>query len=285
MSGNGARRVQARDGVSLAVHEQGDGPPLLCIPGGPGRAAEYLEDLAGLAASRRLLLLDSRGTGESELPDDRDSLQMTRLPDDVEDVRVALGLDPAGVLAHSAGCAVSLLHAARHPDSVADLVLVTPSGRPFGWEPDDLDAIRAARSDEPWYAEAAEAQAAMENANPRVRAMLERETRPFWYGRWDERTSAHAAGADRQMSLRASAGFAPGPDYDPLAARDLLKSVAARVLLLVAECDALTGVTVAHRFAEVLPDAEVAVLPGAGHFPWVDAPDAFRSEVEQFLAG
>ena len=44
------------------------------------------------------------------------------------------------------------------------------------------------------------------------------------------------------------------------------------------------GVTVAENFAEVLPDAEVAVLAGAGHFPWVDEPDRFRSAVETFLA-
>jgi pimeloyl-ACP methyl ester carboxylesterase len=230
------------------------------------------------------LLLDSRGTGDSELPDDRSSLQMTRLPDDVEDVRTALALDPADVLGHSAGCVVSLLHATRHPEAVARLVLVTPSGRPFGWEPDDLDAIHASRSGEPWYAEAAEAQDAMEHANPRMRALLEQETRPFWYGRWDERTRAHAAGADHQMSLRASAGFAPGPDYDPVAARDALKAVSARVLIVVGERDALTGVSVADRFVEVLPDARVAMLPNAGHFPWVEEPDAFRAAVGEFLA-
>jgi pimeloyl-ACP methyl ester carboxylesterase len=277
------KRLSTRDGVSLALHVAGDGPPLLCVPGGPGRAAAYLEDLGGLDAVRTLMLLDNRGTGASDLPADRASLQLDRLPDDIEDVRAALELEPVDVLAHSAGCPVALLHAARHPDVVGKLVLVTPSGRPFGWAPDDLAEIRAARAGEDWYDEAAQAQDALETASPRLRNELERMTRPFWYGRWDERTQAHAASADGQMSLRANAGYMPGPDYDVDAVRQSLSRVRAQVLILVGERDALTGASVAKHFAETIPQAETAVVPGAGHFPWVDEPEAFRDAVENFL--
>lgn len=277
------RRLTARDGVALAVHELGAGPPLLCVPGGPGRAADYLGELGGLSAARTLLLLDNRGTGASELPADRSSLHMDRLPDDVEDVCRALDLTAADLLAHSAGCPVVLLHAARHPESVRRLVLVTPSGRPFGWAPDDLDDIRKARADEPWYAEAAEAAAMLETASPRLRNELERMTRPFWYGRWDARAQDHAASADTQMSLRANAGYLPSPAYDVARARESLKAIEAEVLVVVGDRDALTGAAVADNFASVIPRAEIVVLPGAGHFPWVDEPDAFSSAVRDFL--
>jgi len=276
--------VAAADGCRLAVHQVGDGPPVLCVPGGPGRAAAYLEDLGGLSSSRRLLLLDNRGTGASELPADRSSLQFPRLADDVADVQRELALTPADVLGHSAGCPVALLHAARRPDDVRRLVLVTPSGRPFGWTSEDLDGIRATRAAEPWFAEAAEAQAALEHASPRVRGEMEKETRPFWYGRWDERAQTHAAGADRQVSLRASAGYPPGDGYDPVAARESLRSITADVLIVVGGRDALTGVTVAERFTDVLPKAEVVSIDDAGHFPWVDEPDAFRAAVDAFLS-
>lgn len=277
------RKVTTRDGVALAVHEVGTGPSLLCMPGGPGRASAYLEDLGGLSATRTLHLLDSRGTGASELPADRSSLQMDRLPDDVEDVRRALCLDPADVLGHSAGCPVLLLHAVRQPDALRRIVLVTPSGRPFGWASDDLEGIRASRSGEDWFAEAADAQAMLETASPRIRNELERMTRPFWYGRWDERAQSHAATADGQMSLRANAGYMPGPDYDADRARDSLKSINAETLVVVGDRDALTGAAVAEQFASVIPRAEVAVVAGAGHFPWVDEPESFSSTVRDFL--
>jgi proline iminopeptidase len=275
--------VTARDGTRLAVHDSGDGPGLLCLPGGPGRASAYLENLGGLDATHTLHLLDSRGSGESELPGDRASLAFPRLADDVEDVRAALRLEPADVLGHSAGCPVALLHAARHPDVVRRLVLVTPSGRPFGWSADDLGDIVQTRSGEPWYAEAAEAAEIAPTANPALRRELDRVMRPLWYGRWDERTQAHAASADEQMSLRAAAGYVPGPDYDAAATLESLKAITAAVLVVVGELDTMTGVTVADRFADVLPEATVAVVPGAGHFPWVDEPDAFRTAVAAFL--
>lgn len=275
--------IEARDGTSLAVHDVGGGPGVLCVPGGPGRASAYLENLGGLDDTHTLHLLDSRGSGDSPLPADRGSLAFPRLADDVEDVRVALGLDPADVLGHSAGCPVALLHAARCPDAVRRLVLVTPSGRPFGWAADDLETIRGLRAHEPWYAEVAEAAEIAPTANPGLRRELDRVMRPLWYGRWDERTQAHAASADEQVSLRAAAGYVPGPDYDAGAALASLKDIAASVLVVVGELDALTGVSVADRFVEVLNDATVVVIPGAGHFPWVDQPAAFREAVATFL--
>jgi proline iminopeptidase len=284
----GTTKFTARDGVTLAVHTKGastqGGTPVLCVPGGPGRASSYLEDLGGLTDTHPLHLLDNRGTGVSELPADRDSLRFPRLADDVEDVRRALGLPELDVLGHSAGCAVALTHAVRYPGSVRRLVLVTPSGHSFGWAADDVEAIRAARADEEWYADAAEATAALADASPRLRGELEKETRPFWYGRWDARTQEHAAGADTQMSLRASAGFWPGPDYDAAAAEASLRTIKVPVLIVVGERDGLTGVTVADKFAERLPRAETAVIAGGGHFPWVDEPDGFRGTVATFLA-
>jgi pimeloyl-ACP methyl ester carboxylesterase len=276
--------VTARDGVRLVVHERGAGAPVLCVPGGPGRAAAYLEDLGGLDRTRQLLLLDNRGTGESELPADRASLAFPNLADDLDDVRAALRLDRLDLLGHSAGCVVVLRYAVQHPDRVRRLVLVTPSGRAFGWAADDVPAIRAARSSEPWYADAAEAAAAYDAAPPGLRSELERMTRPFWYGRWDERTQEHAAGADRQMSLRANAGFLPPGTSDPDAARDAVARLAVPTLVVVGERDGLTGAAVAQQLADVMPHAEVARLPTAGHFPWVDAPEEFRAAVERFLA-
>lgn len=278
-------KLSARDGTTLAVHEIGSGPPLICVPGGPGRAAAYLEDLGGLSSTRALRLVDNRGSGESELPADRSSLAFPRLADDVEDVRLALDLDPADVLGHSAGTAVALLHAARYPGAVRRLVLVTPSGRVFGWQPDDLDTIRAKRSGEPWYAEVSEAAEFYPHANPRMRAELDRVMRPLWYGVWDERTRTHAASADDQVSLRAAAGYVPGPgDYDAAATLESLRGVKAEVLVVVGELDGMTGVSVAERFADVLPSCDVAVVTGAGHFPWVDQPEGFRNAVEGFLS-
>ena len=279
------RPFASYDGTRLVVTEVGSGPPLVCLPGGPGRAAAYLEDLGGLSASRTLVLLDPRAVGRSEVPADPATLHATRLVDDVEALRVDLGLDRLDLLGHSAGTVVAQLWAAAHPDRVGSLVLVTPTAALQGFGRDDVPAIRAARSTEPWYADAAAAQEALDaGAPPAQQQALVRATRPFFYGRWDSRTQAHAATADTQSSKRAELGFAAGPSPDLDALRAALAGVTAPVLVVGGERDALTGVDAVHHVAAAFPSGRAVVLPGAGHFPWVDEPEAFRTAVSDFLA-
>jgi pimeloyl-ACP methyl ester carboxylesterase len=273
------------DGTKLAYTEVGSGPRLVCLPGGPGRAAAYLEDLGGLSADRTLVLLDSRATGRSEVPADPASLRFDRLADDVEALRVHLGQERLAVLGHSAGTMVAQAWAAAHPDRVEALVLVTPSGRLQGSDRTDVPDLVAARADEPWYPEAREALDALETAPPSVQQQLWRAARPFMYGRWDERTQAHAATAETQTSKRAELGFRPADDFDVAGLLAGLGQVTAPVLVVGGERDALTGVAAVAAVASCFPAAEQVVLPRAGHFPWVDEPDAFADAVRGFLAG
>ena len=273
----------AADGTRLAVHVLGTGAPVVCVPGGPGRASAYLEDLGGLSQSHTVLRLDTRGSGLSELPEDRDSLSFPRLADDVEDLRIARGLDTIDLLGHSAGCFISLVYAARYPDRVSRLILVTPSGRGFGSPDADIERIRASRSAEPWYAEAAAVEAEVAMMPEARRQRPHRELRVFSYGRWDARAQAHAASTDTQMSLRAMAGFSPAT-FDPAQFLVALADFAAPTLVVVGSLDGATGSDAGHVVAAALPNARVVEIEGAGHYPWVDEPEALREALVSFLA-
>ena len=278
-------RFAAADGTVLAFTELGTGPRLLCVPGGPGRASAYFEDLGGLTEQRTLVLLDGRATGASEVPADPSTLRFDRLAEDVDALRRHLGEERVDLLGHSAGAVVAQAYAAAHPDRLRSLLLVTPSDHLQGGTRADVPGIRASRSSEPWYAEAAEAQAALADAAPAQRQALVRATRPFLYGRWDERTQAHAASADRQSSRRAELGFgAGGEDVDVPALLAAVAALDAPVLVVGAERDAATGLDSVHAVAACFSRAKTAVVPGAGHFPWVDEPAAFRAVVDPFLA-
>jgi pimeloyl-ACP methyl ester carboxylesterase len=144
------------DGTRLAYHQAGEGRPLLCVPGGPMQASAYLGDLGGLSAYRSLVLLDLRGTGASAIPADPATYRCDRLVDDVEALRVHLGLDRIDLLGHSAGAALALLYAARHLDRVGRLVLLNPSPRAVGLEITDADRRQVAelRRGEAWFPDA-----------------------------------------------------------------------------------------------------------------------------------
>jgi pimeloyl-ACP methyl ester carboxylesterase len=107
------------DGTEIGYRVLGDGLPLVCLPGGPGRAAEYLGDLGGLGRSRRLVLWDPRGVGVSADPADPATFRVDRLVEDVESLRVHLGLDQMDLLAHSAGAVLAMLYAVAYPQHVS----------------------------------------------------------------------------------------------------------------------------------------------------------------------
>ena len=277
--------AQAADGTRLAYTEVGSGPPLLCVPGGPGRASAYLEDLGGLDGERTLVRLDNRGTGMSEVPADPGDLRFDRMADDIDALRAHLGLEQADVLGHSAGTLLAQVWASRNPHRVGSLVLVTPVAALQGGSRSDAATIRASRSDQPWYRDAAEAEAALADASPAEQQALVRAFRPFYYARWDERTQAHAGSADRQSNRRAEEAFRlSAEDVDVATIERGLREVTAPVLVLGCALDGATGVDAVHEVAASFPSARTVVLDDAGHFPWVDQPDAFRAAVSAFLA-
>ncbi len=278
-------RFSSYDGTQLEVTEVGSGPPLVCLPGGPGRAAAYLEDLAGLSEFRTLLRLDLRATGRSEVPADPSTMRFDRQAADLEALREHLGLATLDVLGHSAGCIVAQCWASQHPTSVGRLLLLTPSDVLQSGRRSDTAQIRESFSAEPWYEDAAEALGAVRTAPPAQQQALMRATRPFMYSRWDERTQEHAAGADTQSSKRAELGFATGKEeVDKAALVAGLAAVTAPVLVVGAERDTMTGLASVDLVAASFPGAQTAVIPGAGHFPWVDAPEGFRAAVDPFLS-
>ncbi|MFD5265112.1 alpha/beta fold hydrolase [Streptomyces sp. NPDC058335] len=271
------------DGTSLAYHTDGDGPLLICLPGGPMRASSYLGDLGGLTAHRRLIRLDLRGTGDSAIPRDPMSYRCDRLVDDVEALRVHLGVEQMDLLAHSAGANLAVRYAARHPDRIARLLLVTPSVMAVGIEitPEDRLATVRRREGEPWFGDA---YAALEEIT-QGRATPERweAVAPFWYRRWDGAAQALQAADAEEKNKEAVPVFAGEGAFDPQATRAALADLTAPVLLIAGEVDVAGPPRAMAEFAGLFPKAELVVQAEGSHHPWVDDPAQFVSMVNEFL--
>ncbi|MFC9941515.1 alpha/beta fold hydrolase [Streptomyces pratensis] len=271
------------DGTELAYRLVGEGEPLICLPGGPMRAARYFGDLGGLSRVRRLVLLDLRGTGDSAVPQDPSTYRIDRLVDDVEALRAHLGIERADVLGHSAAGELAALYAARHPQRLRSLTLVTPGTGVLGLPATPQDRREAAelRAGEPWYAEA---RAALEEiqagrATPEAWAGI----RPFTYGRWDAAAQAHAAESPAQRNALAGSLYYPESGLDTGSTVAALRELQVPVLVLAGEYDGGPSPDRAAELAALFPQAEFAVQRGAGHFPWLDDPGAFVRTVAAFL--
>jgi proline iminopeptidase len=273
----------AFDGTNLVYRVGGDGAPLICLPGGPMRASAYLGDLGGLSSRRRLILLDLRGTGDSATPADPSSYRCDRLVDDVLALQDHLGLDRADVLGHSAGANVAVQYALRHPPRVGRLVLVTPSGRAAGLEPDAAmrREIVSLRHGEPWFAAASaafERIAAGGEADEDWAALA-----PFFYGRWDTAAQAYDAAGQEQTNEEAAAAFGAEGAFDPAATRAGLAGLGSPALVLGGRLDLQRPPAITAEYAALFGNSRLVVQPDAGHFPWLDNPGQFVASVTSFL--
>jgi proline iminopeptidase len=270
------------DGTQLSYRLAGDGRPLVCLPGGPGRASEYLGDLGGLSRSRQLILLDPRGVGMSADPADPATFHVDRLVSDVESLRVHLGLDQMDLLAHSAGSVLATLYAAAYPERLSALILVTPGLAAIGVESTE-DQVRAAlrrRAAEPWYPDALAGFEQILAGSPSMDAF--RVSRPFYYARWDDATQAHATAGVAVRHQAAREGFFADIALDPPAVRSALKELTAPVLLYAGALDPMVPPSLVREAAPLFNAATVIVQPGAAHFPWVDDPAAFAAAIASF---
>jgi pimeloyl-ACP methyl ester carboxylesterase len=272
----------APDGTELGYNLVGDGPPLICIPGGM-QDSLYFGDLGGLSEHRQLVLFDLRGTGRSAVPEDASSYRCDRLVSDVEALREHLGLGEVDLLAHSGGTNLAQRYVEQHPDRVGKLALITPSAMAVGIQvPGEVRArIAELRRDEPWYPEASAALKALMAGE--ATADSANAIAPFYYGRWDAAAQAHHAEEAGHRNADAFAIFVSEGAFDPDVTRAALASYAHPVLLLAGEYDLNSPPPAVAELAAVFPNPQYAVQPTAGHYPWLDNPIQFVTTLAAFL--
>jgi proline iminopeptidase len=277
-------RFASYDGTQIGYATRGDGPPLVCLPGGPGRTCEYLGDLGGLGRSRQLILPDTRGSGQSDDASDPMSYRCDRIVGDVEALRAHLGLDRMDLLAHSAAGEAAVLYAAAYPQRLAHLILLDPGLAAVGIDETEQQwrAALERRSAEPWYLAAL---AAVEKAAAGDESLENRRAfQPFLYGRWDAAAQAHVDLGISERAQPVRKGYYAEGAFHPAVTREELGRLAVPVLMYVGELDNLPTPEVAAAGAGAFPQATVTVQPGAGHFPWLDDPAFFTAAITSFLS-
>jgi pimeloyl-ACP methyl ester carboxylesterase len=277
-------RFASYDGTEIAYRALGDGPALVCLPGGPGRAADYLGNLGGLDGKRQLILVDPRGVGASADPVDPGTFRADRLVQDVDALRAHLGLERMDLLGHSAGAVLATLYAAAHPQRLSRLLLLTPGlgAVDVSVTEEEFSALIERHSARPWYPAA---RAALEQIVAGSRSLEDfRASRPLFYGRWDSAAENHATMGVAERHQAAREGFFAGLELDVAGVKAALRALTVPVLLYAGDADPLVTPAMVSAAAPLFGDATVITQPGAGHFPWIDDPAAFAAAVEPFLS-
>lgn len=270
--------VRWSGGATQAI-ELGAGPPLLLIHGGLGEAFQWGPLLPPLAARRRVIAVDRPGHGLADAFDYRGVDFRAHAVRFVGDVLDALGVSSAPIIGSSMGGFFALAFALAHPDRVPALVLQSPAGAtrrlPTMLTVGSLPGLKGL-----------------------VRGMMRRPTRESVRGFWkqllvarperltddflDLSAASQARNAESWFSLLDRVLDIRGLKSDVLAAARF-EDVTAPLTLLWGEKDAFAGPEHGRRIAARAPRARLVIVPGAGHVPWLDQPEATLAAIEAAL--
>ena len=252
-----AESVQDVGGRATRIARSGHGQPLL-----------WLHDTRGNRwTSGHEALSEHREVIAPSLPGFDDSTTLGRIdgPEDVVfwllDAWDALGLERPVLLGCGLGGWIAAEFAARYPERLERLVLVDAYG---------LQVDGALAADE--FALTPPMLRPLVFADPDARAARE------WLPDAEPPERTEQALHARVAAARLAWQFPYCPKLRGRLARAWVPA-----LIVWGEHDRLVPPAHAHAYAASLPDARVTIIPGAGHYPYLEAPQHFGEQVTRFL--
>jgi proline iminopeptidase len=285
-------------GVLIYYTIMGRGAPLFVVHGGPGASHDYfLPYLLPLARRNKLVFIDERGSGRSQKLEDVKQYTVENMVEDVEAVRVGLGLGKISLLGHSYGGVLAQAYALKYQRNLSHLILAStfPSTR----EMNQVLANEKAKMP------------------PNKLALLNAFESSGLYGKGDpwERgryPAQYATLAWGDGYFRYLYGARPDPNYDPQAQNtstawdlyremwgshgefvidgnlssveyvDKLSSIKVPTLIMAGdhdECDP----SLAKEMNGKIAGSKLVILPNSGHMAFVDQPNLWTKSVGDFI--
>lgn len=249
-------------GHRIRLLSAGAGEPLLYLHG-TGDTGEWLPALSVLASGYQVLRPDLPGFSHSQRRDDVRTVH--DLAYRTWDLIDALGLDSVRVAGSSLGGWLAADLATMEPARVSHLVLSGAAGlRPPGGFGVDMfllspDQVLARTYHQPKARRQALAAAAQRAADPQQQVLALR-------------------------NRAATAGLAWNPYFHDPGLVHRLHRIRARTLVIWGEQDQLMPLECGRMYAQLIPGAQLELIPECGHLPEAEATAQFCAAITAFLA-
>lgn len=276
--------VETDDGVSLWVRVAGpaDGQPVICCHGGPG-VGDYLEPVEdALAAEYRVIRWDQRGSGRS---DPVGPFTIDRFVADLGVVADAFDLDRFVIFGHSWGANLALHYAQANRDRPTAIVHVAGNGVEW-WN--RFTTVHKENQLKRLGPEAGAEMAALrttERTPDQDRALRLLYIRSELHDTEDLATAERLYDAEQLTPMNRDANAELNTDAQRKSFEQQiigLHQVRCPVLMLHGASDPRPVEALASTLS-TLPNAELEIMAGAGHSPWIEQPDQFWDRIRTFL--
>jgi proline iminopeptidase len=267
-------------------------PTVVYLHGGPGYNSYSFSVLIGprLERALRMVYVDQRGSGRSERPW-TGHYQIDTLVADVDALRQSLGPSRIAIIGHSFGGTVALEYAARYPEHLSRMVLVSAFS-------DHAVTCREqrARATAAYPDAFARVAADTVDSTGRHRSDCEMEFQALSQEQFMQLNNTgqfvDSTYRVRQDSIDGASGLSnTGEIGRALAGAGLYdryqftaySRLTMPVLVVAGRHDGAVGLTAQENLARLLPHARLIVYERSAHFPYVEEPEHFARDVTTFL--
>jgi len=273
---------QTFDGPGGKIYYEviGSGPPLILINGGPGFDHTYLHITTAwdaLAKTHRVIFYDQRGNGRSSPLKPGRSCTLADQIEDLDALRLQLGLDKMDLLGHSWGGYLAMAYGAQHPEHISHMIIVDSAAPKWS---DTLDLT------EDVFPEAAEQRAAAAFASEMgdhtaLAASLRGYFSMLFYSpeKRDTWLSQMSADAYHDDVFKAITNDLSRFDLNPE-----IRKFRFPVMVANGRHDMNVAPVVAYKIHQAIGGSHFVVFEHSGHLPFYEEPEGFVHTVEEFLS-
>jgi proline iminopeptidase len=275
--------------VDIHYRTIGEGPVLFLVSPGWGVASGYLQRaFSSLAKHLRLVFIDTRGSGLSGRPADPTHMGSVDMANDLEALRLHLGLSEVSILGHSNSGAIALAYAARYPDRVTKLVLIDSQVLGLSAAA-DTQRILQNRATDPRFKEATKIVSTFLTGQMNPAATDESleafiaQVLPLYLHSPEKSLPLAQEQLSGPISSYAFASHFAADAACPIDQTKSLGAIRAKVLIMVGRHDYICPLALSQRLHEGIPQSRLVIFEESGHLPWLEEPNAFFAELERFL--
>ena len=265
-------------GHDLAYRMEGSGPAVLLLHGIAGSSRTWRDVIPRLTDRFTVIAPDLMGHGSSGKP--RGDYSLGAFASGIRDLLEVLDVEAATVVGQSFGGGVAMQLAYQHPERCERLVLVDSGGlgREVSW------MLRAMTLPGSEYVMPAIFPGFIRDWGDSLFRLA--ADRGLHLGRATEMWSAYASLAEsenRQAFARIlRSGIDPGGQS--VSAMDRLYLTERLPTLIVwGDKDDIIPLAHAHAAHAAIPGSQLVIIEGAGHFPQIEAPEAFVGALITFM--
>ena len=256
------------NGVSIAYRDTGSGPDVVFLHGHPFDQSMWDPQAAALESTYRVVTLDLRGYGASEVPAVA-ATTLETMADDVNALLDHLHIDRAVIAGLSMGGQAAMAFADQFPQRLSGLILAATFP-----EADTSEAQSSRRATADRFVNEGSVVPGGEML-PRLLAPASLKRDPALAIKVFTMI-ANTPPAGAAAALR---GRAQRKDYTPT-----LRALAVPALIAVGTEDKYVSLETARKMQASIPSAQLEVFDGIGHLPNLEAPERFNAVLQQYLA-